>query len=40
MHVRFPKWLVMIIVGGLSISQPAWGQDVPRGVEVMARADP
>ena len=37
MQARFPRWLAMIIVGGLSTSRPAWSQDVPKGVEVMAR---
>jgi len=37
MRERFPKWLAMVIVTGLLIARPAWGQDVPKGVEVMAR---
>jgi hypothetical protein len=37
MRVRFSKWLAMVVVFGLSIPRAAWSQDVPRGVEVMAR---
>jgi len=37
MQARFPKCLAMIMVSGLLIPRPALGQDVPRGVEVMAR---
>lgn len=40
-HAHFRNWLATIIVIGLSIpwatSRAAWGQDIPRGVEVMAR---